>query len=234
MNSYSEMGHKTATIIGATGLIGSHLLEQLQNDDEYSSVTALLRRPVGYTHPKIKEMVIDFEDLEAFKSGIKGSDVIFCTVGTTNKKVKGNKKAYRKVDYDIPVHAARLAQQEGCSQFVLVSAVGANSRSKNFYTRLKGEVEDTIKQMNIPTILFFRPSLLLGNRKETRIGESIGKWIIKPLSFLLPSKMKPIAAADVAKAMLHAANSDMKGHHIFHYPEIKSIQDKSLIKRNNS
>jgi uncharacterized protein YbjT (DUF2867 family) len=215
------MGQKTATIIGATGLIGSHLLQQLQDDDTFKSVNILVRRSVGLTHPKVKEMIIDFEDLEAFKSGIKESDVVFCAVGTTNKKVKGNKEAYRKVDYDIPVHAARFAEEEGCSQFLLVSAIGANSKSKNFYTKLKGQVEDTIKQMNIPTILFFRPSLLLGNRKEARIGESIGKWIMKPLSFLVPSKMKPIQAADVAGAMVKALKTGLQGVHVFHYREMK-------------
>ncbi len=217
------MTHKTATIIGSTGLIGSHLLEKIQTDDQFKSVKVLVRRPVGYSHPKVKEMVIDFEDLEAFKSGIKGSDVVFCSVGTTNKKVKGNKTAYKKVDYDIPVHAARFAEQEGCSQFALVSAIGANSQSKNFYTRLKGQVEDAIKQMNIPAILFFRPSLLLGNREESRIGESIGKWVMKPLSFLLPSKMKPIQASDVAGAMLKASNAMFQGVHIFHYREMKEL-----------
>jgi uncharacterized protein YbjT (DUF2867 family) len=217
------MTHKTSTIIGATGLIGSHLLQQLQDDDTFKSVNILVRREVGYTHPKVKEMVIDFEDLEAFKSGIKGSDVVFCAVGTTNKKVKGDKEAYRKVDYDIPVYAARFAEQESCSQFVLVSAIGANSQSKNFYTRLKGQVEDTIKQLNIPSILFFRPSLLLGNRQEARIGESIGKWIMKPVSFLLPSKMKPIQAADVAWAMQKASQSELQGVHVFHFQEMKQL-----------
>lgn len=217
------MAHKSATIIGATGLIGGHLLHQIQTDNQFKSIKVLVRRPIGYTLPKVKEMVIDFEDPEAFKAGIEGSDVVFCAVGTTNKKVNGNKAAYRKVDYDIPVQAARFAEQEGCSQFVLVSAIGANSQSKTFYTRLKGQVEDAIKQMNIPSILFFRPSLLLGNRKESRIGESIGKWVMKPLSFLMPSKMRPIQGADVAKAMLKASKAEFPGVHIFHYRGMKEI-----------
>ncbi|RQV95171.1 oxidoreductase [bacterium] len=217
------MAHKSATIIGATGLIGSHLLKQIQTDDQFKSVKILVRRPIGYTHPKIKELVVDFEDPEALKSGIEGSDAVFCAVGTTNKKVSGNKAAYRKVDYDIPVQAAQFAAETGCNTFAVVSAVGADSNSKNFYTRLKGEMEEAIQQKNIPTLLIFRPSLLLGKRNETRIAESLGKWIMKPLSFLIPDRMKPIEAEDVAQAMIHAANSDLKGVHIFHYREIKEI-----------
>ncbi|RCW30801.1 NAD(P)H-binding protein [Marinilabilia salmonicolor] len=216
------MAQKTATIIGATGLIGSHLLQQLQVSDAFNTIKVIGRRTAGYKNPKTEELIIDFEDEAAFKEAIRGSDVVFCAVGTTNKKVSGNKTAYRKVDFDIPVNAARFAAEKGCNTFAVVSAVGADSNSKNFYTRLKGEMEDAIQQQNIPTLLIFRPSLLLGKRNETRIGESLGKWIMKPLSFLIPARMKPIEAEDVAQAMVHATNSDLNGNHIFHYPEIKN------------
>jgi uncharacterized protein YbjT (DUF2867 family) len=216
------MAQKTATIIGATGLIGSHLLQQLQVSDAFNTIKVIGRRTAGYKNPKTEELIIDFEDEAAFKEAIRGSDVVFCAVGTTNKKVSGNKTAYRKVDFDIPVNAARFAAETGCNTFAVVSAVGADSNSKNFYTRLKGEMEDAIQQQNIPTLLIFRPSLLLGKRNETRIGESLGKWIMKPLSFLIPARMKPIEAEDVAQAMVHATNSDLNGNHIFHYPEIKN------------
>lgn len=223
------MAQKTATIIGATGLIGSHLLQQLQVSDAFNTIKVIGRRTAGYKNPKTEELVIDFEDEAAFKGAIKGSDVVFCAVGTTNKKVSGNKTAYRKVDFDIPVNAARFAAETGCNTFAVVSAVGANSNSNNYYTRLKGEMEIAVQQQNIPTLLILRPSLLLGKRNETRIAESLGKWIMKPLSFLIPASMKPIEAADVAKAMIHAANSDLKGNHIFHYPEIKNYA-KNLLK----
>ncbi|PRZ00685.1 putative NAD(P)-binding protein [Marinilabilia salmonicolor] len=216
------MAQKTATIIGATGLIGSHLLQQLQVSDAFNTIKVIGRRTAGYKNPKTEELIIDFEDKAAFKEAIRGSHVVFCAVGTTNKKVSGNKTAYRKVDFDIPVNAARFAAETGCNTFAVVSAVGADSNSKNFYTRLKGEMEDAIQQQNIPTLLIFRPSLLLGKRNETRIGESLGKWIMKPLSFLIPARMKPIEAEDVAKAMVHATNSDLIGVHFFHYPEIKN------------
>ncbi|WP_010662723.1 NAD(P)H-binding protein [Marinilabilia salmonicolor] len=218
------MAQKTATIIGATGLIGSHLLQQLQVSDAFDTIKVIGRRTAGYKNPKTEELVIDFEDEAAFKKAIKGSDAVFCAVGTTNKKVNGNKTAYRKVDFDIPVNAARFTAETGCNIFAIISAVGADSNSKNFYTRLKGEMEEAVQQQNISTLLIFRPSLLLGKRNETRIAESLGKWIMKPLSFLIPARMKPIEAEDIAKAMIHAANSDLKGNHIFHYPEIKTMQ----------
>lgn len=223
------MAQKTATIIGATGLIGSHLLQQLQGSDAFNKIKVIGRRKAGYKNPKTEELVIDFEDESAFKEAIKGSDVVFCAVGTTNKKVSGNKTAYRKVDFDIPVNAVCFAAETGCNTFAVVSAVGANSNSKNFYTRLKGEMEEAVQQQSLPTLLIVRPSLLLGKRNETRIAESLGKWIMKPLSFLIPARMKPIYAADVAKAMVHATNSELKGNHIFHYPEIKNYSSNNYF-----
>jgi uncharacterized protein YbjT (DUF2867 family) len=162
------MSAKTATIIGSTGLIGSYLLKHLKKHDSFSTIRLLVRRPVQNDHPKVQVKLIDFNDHESFKLGIDGSDVVFCAIGTTQAKVKGDKEAYRKVDYDIPVKAARFCKETGCSQFLLVSSIGADSKSKNFYLQLKGEVEDAIKQISLESVSIFRPSLLLGNRKETR------------------------------------------------------------------
>jgi len=215
------MNNKTATLIGATGLIGSHLLEILQDDPEYSLVKVMVRRLVTVNHPKVKVSTIDFTDKEAFKSAIEGSDVVFCAVGTTNRKVKGDKNEYRKVDHDIPVNAAKLCSETGCSQFVYVSSVGADSSGNNFYLRLKGEVEDTLRGLKIESILIFRPSLLLGKRKEFRFGEFIGTIFMKPVSFLLPLKLKPVKARCVAESMVRASKKDIKGIRIFHYGEMK-------------
>ena len=217
------MNSKTVTIIGATGLIGSNLLELLQSDPEISSIKVLVRRPVEYNNPKISTIVIDFSDYESFKSEIINSEIVFCAVGTTNRKVKGDKEEYKKIDYDIPVNAARFCSETGCSQFVFVSSAGADSKSKNFYLKFKGSVEDAICRMNIPTVLIFRPSLLLGKRQEFRLGELIGKILIKSVSFLLPLQMKPIRAHDVAKAMLEAARKGLKGNIVFHYKEMKQL-----------
>jgi uncharacterized protein YbjT (DUF2867 family) len=137
--------------------------------------------------------------------------------------VKGEKEAYRKVDYDIPVHAARFCKMVGCSIFVLVSAVGANSKSKNFYLELKGEVEDEVKKLQIDSVHIMRPSMLLGHRKEFRLGEKIGTPLMKAFSFLLPSKYAPIQARDVAKAMVAAGKRNEKGFFVHEYDQIKEL-----------
>lgn len=214
------MKNKTATLIGATGLIGSQLLDLLQDDSEFSEIKILVRRPIKIDNPKVKVSIIDFNNEESFQSEISGSSVVFCAVGTTNKKTKGDKNEYRKVDYYIPVTAAKLSLKTGCEKFVVVSAYGANSKSNSFYTSLKGEVEDTLSSLNIPSLSIFRPSLLLGKRQEFRFGEIIATFLMKSLSFLLPSKIKPIKASDVAKSMLEASKADTKGIKIYHYKEI--------------
>ncbi|MFO8068364.1 MAG: NAD(P)H-binding protein [Bacteroidales bacterium] len=212
-----------ATLIGSSGLIGSNLLEILKSDDDFSELKIIVRRPLKTNHPKVTEEVIDFADNKAFKESIAGSDVVFCAVGTTNKKVKGDKAEYRKVDYDIPVNAAKFCKEAGCPKFIFVSSVGANSQSKNFYLKLKGEVEDAVKSLEINTAISVRPSLLLGKRKEYRFGEFIGKYLIVPLSVFFPSQMKPIKAVTVAKAMQIASKKEFVGFKVFHRKEMKEL-----------
>lgn len=214
---------KSVTLIGATGLIGSHLLTLLQDDPSISEIRILVRRSLQLDHPKVKIVIVDFNDKDAIKSNITKCDTVFCMVGTTNKKVKGNKEAYRKVDYDIPVDAATYSRDIGCEQFAIVSAVGADSKSSNFYLQLKGEVEDFVSQLHFPSLLIFRPSLLIGERKESRFGESLGKIVMPLISFLLPPRMRAIKGSDVALAMAKASKSDLKEKHIFEYPEMNDF-----------
>jgi uncharacterized protein YbjT (DUF2867 family) len=218
------MSERTAALIGATGLIGSHLLKCLQDDDDFKTIRLLVRRPVPFNHPKVRVLVIDFADEAAFKAGIAGCGAVFCAVGTTNKKVKGDKVAYRKVDYDIPVNAARFCVEMGCPHFLLVSSVGASSKGENFYIKLKGEVEDQVRNLSIPSVSIFRPSMLLGKRPESRPLEAIAQVMMKPMSTLFPSQYKPIAAEDVAKAMIAACTQDKLGFHIYHFKEMKSLR----------
>lgn len=217
------MKGKTATIIGATGLIGSNLLEILLDDDKYASIRLLVRRPVFSDNPKVIVNVIDFTDPISFKAGIEGSDAVFCAIGTTQKKVKGDKVAYRKVDYYIPVHAARLCEKTGCPHFLLVSSVGADSRSSNFYLKLKGEVEDDVKKLKIRAVSIFRPSILLGKRKEFRFGEIVSQSLASVFHFLLPPKYKPVPAFNVARAMVNAAAQDLPGVHVYQYEDIMKL-----------
>ncbi len=139
---------------------------------------------------------MDFNDSDSLLVALSNSEVVFCCVGTTQKKVKGDKNAYRKVDYAIPVNAARFCKMTGCSTFILVSSVGANRTSNNFYLRLKGEVEDAVKAIGLPSVYIMRPSVLQGDRKEFRLAESISKKLISALAFLIPSKYKPIHAGE--------------------------------------
>jgi uncharacterized protein YbjT (DUF2867 family) len=217
------MNNKTAALIGATGLIGSHLLDLLLADENFKSIRVIVRRPVDLKHPKLSVAVIDFADEKAYSEAVAGCDAVFVAVGTTQKKVKGDKEAYRKVDYDIPVNAARFSAEAGCNSFLLVSSVGADSKSGNFYLKLKGEVEDTISTMSIPSVSIFRPSMLLGNRQESRPMETVAQVISKAVSFLFPSKYKPIAAENVAKAMVAASKVDKPGISIYHFAEIKEL-----------
>ena len=212
----------TATLIGATGLIGGYLLEELLQDDYYDTIRILIRRPLELIHPKLEKKLVDFTDAESFRLALKGNDVVFCTIGTTQKKVKGDKEAYRKVDYDITVNAAKFCKMNGCETFVFVSSVGANSKSNNFYLKLKGEVEDAVKAVGLKSVHIMRPSVLLGDRKEFRLGEKISKGIMSAFSFLISSKYKPIHGRDVAKAMVAAAKKHDEGFFVLEYSGIKN------------
>lgn len=213
---------KTATLIGASGLIGSHLLQLLLDDPYFDTVRILVRRKLQTTHQKLEQKIVDFNDSDSLLVAMDNSDAVFCTVGTTQKKVKGDKEAYRKVDYDIPVKAARFCKMTGCETFILVSAVGANNKAKNFYLKLKGEVEEVVKTVGIRSVYIMRPSMLLGDRKEFRFGEKTVTPLMKVFSFLIPSKYKPIQAADVAKAMFAAAKKNEEGFFVWEYREMRN------------
>lgn len=217
---------KTATIIGSTGLIGSHLLELLKNDDDYKTIRLVLRRQLPVDHPKMETRIIDFENATEYQNAIAGSDVVFCAVGTTKQKVKGDEAAYRKVDFDIPVRAAEFCKNNECNTFILVSSAGADSHSNNFYLKLKGEVEEEIKRISLSAVHIMRPSILLGSRDESRLGESIGKTFMQALSFSFIGKLrkyKPIHASQVAFAMAAIAKKDIKGFFIYEYDEVVQV-----------
>lgn len=228
------MINKTAVIVGATGLIGGHLLNYLLDCKDITKVKLLVRSPMVIHHPKAKVSVVKFMDGEMIGQEIAGCDVVYCAVGTTNKKVKGDKELYRKVDFDIPYLVAKKAKENGTKHFVIVSTVGADSKSKNFYLKLKGEIEDALLNLNLPVLLIFRPSMLLGKRKEYRLVEHYGKMIISTLSFLIPSKYKPIGADEVAKAMIDSTKKNLSGVYIFHFKEIKALAGDITATKNPS
>jgi uncharacterized protein YbjT (DUF2867 family) len=210
----------TATLVGATGLIGSHLLQALLNDAFVDTIKILIRRPTDITHPKLEKKIVDFNDSDSLLVALSNSDMLFCAIGTTQKKVKGDKDAYRKIDFDIPVKLARFCKMTGCGKFILVSSAGANAKSMNFYQRLKGETDEAVKEVGPKTIHIMRPSLLLGDRKEFRLGENIGKAMMTTLSFLIPDKYKAIQAKAVAKVMLALGKKNDDGYFIHENSEI--------------
>lgn len=213
----------TATLVGATGLIGSYLLEELLNDPYFDTVRILIRRPVDITHAKLEKKIIDFNDSDSLLVALSNSNVVFCSIGTTNKKVKGDKEAYRKIDFDIPVKLARFCKMTECEKFIFVSSAGANSKSRNFYQRLKEETEEAVKSVGLKTVHIMRPSLLLGERKEFRLGENIGKALMTSLSFLIPDKYKAIQGKDVAKVMIALAKKNDEGIFVHENLEIRDL-----------
>jgi uncharacterized protein YbjT (DUF2867 family) len=225
------MSERTAAIIGATGLVGSHLAALLLKDDYFSTVRLIVRRPQEKTDPKTEIKLVDFNDAESLKLSLEGTDTIFCCIGTTQKKVKGDKKLYRKIDYDIPVKAARFGKEAGCEKFILVSAIGANSSSNTFYLKLKGEVEDALQLCGLRSVHIMQPSLILGDRKESRPLEKFGKVFMGALSGLLfgsLEKYKSIHAYTIATAMLAAAKKDDAG--IFKYTYREMMQLAKAVK----
>lgn len=221
------MHRKTAVVLGATGLIGGHLVQELLKNEHFSKVRILVRKPISIEHPKADVQIVNFNDEKDIAAKLDIGDVIFCCVGTTRKKVKGNKTEYRKVDYDIPIITARLGVQHGFSQYLLVSAIGANPVAANFYLQLKGCIEEDISALPFEAIHIFRPSILLGNRNEFRPGEQIGKGIMKAISFLLVGawrKYKPVQAIHVAQAMVAAANKEIAGVHLYEFDEMINLK----------
>lgn len=197
---------KTALIAGASGLVGSELLKLLLENDAYQTIHVLLRRPLETKSAKIVEHIVNFDELDKFDSNLK-IDHVFCTLGTTIKKAK-TKENFRKVDYDYVLALGKKANEWKAEKFLLVSSLGANAKSAIFYNRTKGEIENALKQLKLPHLFIFRPSLLLGNRKEQRTGEktAINVYkVIAPLFFGPFKKYKGIEASQVAIGMMDTA-----------------------------
>ena len=218
---------RKATLIGASGLIGRSLLELLLEEVYYEEVHIMVRKSLALQHPKLIEHISDMSDPSAYDVPIEGAEIVFSAIGTTMKKVKGDRDAYRKIDFDIPVTAAKAAAKYGVFGFVLVSSVGADAaENNNFYLKLKGIVEETVTKEQIQEVVIFRPSLLLGQRNEKRIGEKIAQSLAPVLSGLLFGKWrmyKPVQASEVAKAMLIAGKAQKKGVFIYTYDDINKL-----------
>ena len=207
---------KTALLVGATGLVGNHLLFKLLQDGRYGTVRSLVRRPMHIKHARLDERVVDFGNLKP--EDCAGADDVFCCLGTTIRQA-GSQEAFRKVDFQYPLDVAQLALKGGAKQYLLVTSLGADPKSRIFYSRVKGELEDAVAGLGYESFHVFRPSMLLGKRKEMRLGEGIGKALMVVLSplLLLPGlrRYAGIQASKVANAMLAIARREQAGRHIW-------------------
>lgn len=213
---------KTALIAGATGLIGSQLLDLILNDPYYDKVIAITRKSMERANSKFINLIIDFEKLDAYASEIKADDV-YCCLGTTMKKA-GSKDKFRQVDFVYPYEMAKHTHGNGAQQFLLVSALGADKDSSIFYNQVKGEVEEAIASLDFKSYHIFRPALLMGPRDERRLGESAAKAFFKVFGFLFVgalSKYKAIDSAKVARAMFALAKQNKKGKFIHESKELQ-------------
>jgi len=214
---------KTALLFGASGLVGSHLLNQLIKDTNYSKIKLFVRSVTEIIDPKVEIIKTDFNNLQNHKEDFKGDDCFFC-IGTT-KQNSSDKDEYRRVELDIPKEIAKIAKLNLVNSFIFVSAIYANPNSSGDYVRFKGLVEEELKRLNFPKLALMRPSFLMGDRKEKRVGEKIGIFVFKLLSplFLGPfKKMRPINAETVAKAMIRAAKENLEKN-IFESNEIAEL-----------
>jgi len=211
------------TLFGPTGLIGNEILKLLENDIDFEKINVVSRRPVELKSRKSSLNIIDFKDFNSYLDVIDGSDVVLAAIGTTQSKVGFNKKKYREIDFDIISNAVKACKEKNVKHFSFVSSAGADINNKSFYLKLKGEIEKEVesKQLNSSTV--YRPSLLLGNRKENRFGEKVAQILIPLISFLFPDNYKPIKAIDVAKAMVTESKKIEPGFKIYHYRDILKL-----------
>lgn len=202
---------KTAIVLGATGLTGGHLLNRLLKDERYSTIKLFSRSSVSLSNPKIEEHLIDLFELEKYEQIFTG-DEVFCCIGTTKAKTP-DEETYRKIDYGIPVAAARLAKRNGIQKFLVISALGADAGSGIFYNRTKGEMERDILKEELPETYIFEPSLIAGDRDEKRFFESLGKNLMKVGNHLLVGslrKYRSIHPETISTAMIIVANEGYK------------------------
>ena len=201
---------KTAIILGATGLTGSCVLEQLLDNDDYATVKLFSRTSSGIQHPKVKEYIGDLMNLESFAEDFTG-DEVYCCIGTTRKKTP-DQDVYRTIDFGIPVNAAQLAKKNGVKAFAVVSALGANSKSAVNYNRIKGDMEKAVMNTGIEYTYILRPSLIAGDRKEHRAMEKLSIAVFSFLRPIIPEKYRAVKASSIARCMISLCAGQAPSH----------------------
>jgi len=200
---------KTAIVIGATGLVGNLITQKLLEDNRYEKVKVFVRRSLNINNPQLEEHIVDFDNFALWKNNLSG-DELYSVLGTTIKKA-GSKEVQYKIDFTYQYEAANEASKNGVKKYLLVSSLGANSKSNNFYLQMKGSLDEKVKQLSFDQIRIFRPSILVGNRSEKRFGETVGIKIAGTFTNIIPAlkKYRPIEAAQVAEAMIKSANQNL-------------------------
>jgi len=216
---------KTALIFGSSGLVGSHLVSLIIKNNNYNKIKLFTRSETTVANYKIEIIKTDFNNLENHKDSIIGDDCFFC-IGTTRKNTP-DKNEYIKIEYNLPVEVAKIAKGNSVESFTYVSSLGANPNASSLYLKNKGQAEKTLKQLNFRKLSVMKPSILLGNRRENRIGEKIGIFVMKsfsPLFFGKMKKYKPIKVENVAKAMVKVAEKNFQ-QTIFESDKIMEISN---------
>ena len=214
---------KTALIFGSSGLIGNELLELILKDNNYNKIKLFVRSDLTDVNSKIEIIKTDFNNIENHKDKIVGDDCFFC-IGTTRKNTP-DKNEYIKIEYNLPIEVAKIAKSNSINNFIYISSLGANPNAASLYLKNKGQTEQELIKLNFMNLSILRPSILLGNRKENRVGEKIGIFAMKTLSPLFLGNMKkykPIKVEYVSKAMLQVAQKDYQKN-IFESDEIVKI-----------
>jgi len=215
------MKKSVAVLFGGTGLTGSYLLDLLIKDSSFDSLIVVSRKNLTIRHKKISNRIIDFSNSKEIEGCIVRDSIVFSCIGTTQSQVKGDKKKYKEIDFDITLNIAHACKKLSAKKFLFISSGGAKSSSSNFYLKLKGEIEESVINTNNNTLFIFKPSLLIGVRKNRRFLEGIGQILMPLFSYLLPPSIKAVKASTVASAMINFSKSNLIG--------VNTIENKEIL-----
>lgn len=215
-----------SNVIGATGLVGKQLVQQLLNDNRFEKVRIFVRRDSGLKHPKLEQQIVDFGDEKTWGKLLSG-DVLFSALGTTLKQA-GSKEKQVEIDFTFNLNFAKKAKENGIENYVLVSSVGANSKSSIFYSRIKGELDDAVAKIGFKKLVIIRPASLTGDRKESRVAEKISIPILNFLTKFIMKEYRPISDKTVAQAMINSLLSNLGDKIIWEADEVFELASKQV------